>query len=92
MKQGAPQLPGLPQYQQLPTNTELFAKTAGTIAGGVMQQNAQDSYMSNLKDIAKIQAGGAGQGGGQTPMYQRQGSGGTYFSQKPPILPPGWGG
>jgi hypothetical protein len=80
MKQGAPQLPGLPQYQQLPTNTELFAKTAGTIAGGIMQQNAQDSYMSNLKDIAKIQYGGGGQGGtgGYLPMPT-----GNAFSRKP---------
>ena len=56
MRQGAPQLPGLPQYQQLPTNTELFAKAAGQLAGSYMQQGAQADYMSNIKDIARIQA------------------------------------
>jgi len=92
MRQGAPQLPGLPQYQQLPTNTELIAKTVGTVAGGVMQQNAQDSYMANLKDIAKIQYG---QGGGtQQPGYLPPPSG-NAFSKQPiyggaNVRPPGW--
>jgi hypothetical protein len=57
MRQGTPQMSSLPQYQQLPTNTELLMKAGSSLVGGVMQQNAQDSYMSNLKDIAKIQYG-----------------------------------
>ena len=57
MKQGTPQMSSLPQYQQLPTGVELLAKAGSTLAGGVMQQNAQDSYMANLKDIAKIKYG-----------------------------------
>lgn len=81
MKQGTPQMSSLPQYQQLPTNTELLMKAGSSLVGGVMQQNAQDSYMSNLKDIAKIQAaGGGGQGGqgGYLPMPS-----GNAFSRKP---------
>ena len=81
MRQGTPQMSSLPQYQQLPTNTELLMKAGSSLVGGVMQQNAQDSYMSNLKDIAKIQsAGGRGQGGqgGYLPMPS-----GNAFSRKP---------
>ena len=93
MKQGAPQLSSLPQYQQLPTNTELFAKAGGQIASAFQAQNQQQDYLSALKEIAQINATGSpwgNQQGGQAPMYQRQGSGGTYFSEKPPTLPPGW--
>ena len=65
MRQGAPQLSSLPQYQQLPTNTELLMKAGSTLAGGIMQQNAQDSYMANMKDIAKIKYAS------QTPTSQQ---------------------
>lgn len=75
MKQGAPQLPGLPQYQQLPTNTELFAKAGGQIAGAWQAQNQQQDYLGALKDIARINATGSpwgNQQGGQLQMPQGQ--------------------
>jgi|TARA_R110002051_G_scaffold302658_1_gene371133 hypothetical protein len=72
MKQGAPQLPGLPQYQQLPTNTELWAKGVGQVAGAWQAQNAQQDYMGALKDIAQINASGSPWGNQQgSPTSQR---------------------
>jgi hypothetical protein len=72
MKQGAPQLSSLPQYQQLPTNTELFAKAGGQIAGAWQAQNAQQDYLGALKDIAQINATGSPWGNqqGGNPMAQ----------------------
>ncbi len=56
MRQGTPQLSSLPKYQQLPTNTELVTKAASGFLGNMQQQQAQDAYMQNMKDIAAINA------------------------------------
>lgn len=88
---GMPQLSRLPQHQAVPGTGEILLQAGANALGGYMKHQANQNYMQDLKDIAQIQAGNTG-GPSMTPMYQRQGSGGTYFSNKPSVLPPGWGG
>ena len=65
-------------------------------AGGALGNIAASSAMLNsLGQSAPTWSSMFGGGGGgtntnMTPMFQRQGSGGTYFSNKPSVLPPGW--
>jgi hypothetical protein len=47
-------LPPSYRYQQIPTGAEIISKGVGTLAGGMMQQQAQTQYLGAMKDIAAM--------------------------------------
>ena len=72
-------LPPSYRYQQIPTGAEIISKGVGTLAGGLMKQQAQTQYLGAMKDIAAMrmpQQGsqqtwvpqGAADYGGPTPI------------------------
>jgi len=87
-----PQVSRLPQHQAVPGTGEILMQAGANMLGGYMKHQANQDYMQNMKDIAQIRAGNAVSGPGPvSPMYKRQGSGGTYYSEKPAVsLPSGW--
>ena len=65
-------LPPSYRYQQIPTSAEILSKGVGTLAGGLMQQQAQTQYLGAMKDIAAMrmpqQQGSGLWGQGQAPV------------------------